>query len=418
MQRRTPYAALAIALLACRPSTPAGDPTDLVLPSVTVIDGLGGQPVAARTIEIRNGAIVAIRPARPDDRDSLGVAGGFVIPGMFDTHMHLGQDATTLPQILDSLLRSGVTSVREMACCADLYRPLASEADSTAMPRIFYSAFWADPVFFRVDPRVSSTPGAGTAPWLLGVADTTDLPAAIRAAKTAGATGIKIYSNLGPATVAAIVGEAHAAGLRVWSHPVIFPTRPSEVIGAGVDVVSHAALLVWEGADSVPRRYNEGHPFNAFGPPAPYASVPPDSPAVLRVLEAMRDRGTILDATISTMRRAVSEEAYRWAVATTAAAHRMGVSIVAGTDREQFVDGYPAVHAELAALVADAGLSPLEAITAATANAARAVGAGDRLGSVEVGKLADLVVLDADPSTAIGNARRVTRVLKGGRVVR
>jgi imidazolonepropionase-like amidohydrolase len=182
-------------------------------------------------------------------------------------------------------------------------------------------------------------------------------------------------------------------------------------------VVSHAALLVWEGADSLPRRYNEGHPFNPFGPPAPFAAVPPGAPSVTRVLEAMRDRGVILDATVSTMRGAVSKQAYDWAVAVTAAAHRLGVPIAAGTDRDTFVDGYPALFAELEALVADVGLTPLEALTAATLTGARVLGREAELGSVEVGKVADLLVLERDPTAAIQNARGPLHVIKGGRVV-
>jgi imidazolonepropionase-like amidohydrolase len=406
---------LLIVMAACR--APAERAPDLVLANVTVIDGLGLAPVPNRTIEIRDGKISKIRAATDGEPGSIPAAGRFVIPGLIDSHMHLGQDAATLTEILDSLLRGGVTSVREMACCADLYQHLDSQADSTRTPRLFYSAFWADSTFFAVDPRVSSIPRAGKLPWLLGVDHSTDLEAAVQAARANGATGIKIYSNLDERLVAAITAEAHAQGMRVWSHPVIFPTRPSAVVGAGVDVISHASLLVWEGAGRMPNDYDSGHPFNAFGPPAPYASVPPDAPSVIRVLDAMRGRGVILDATVSTVRLAVSEAAFVWAAKVTALAHRKGIPIAAGTDREQFVEGHPAVLAELEVLVKDVGLTPLEAITAATRIGARVVGAESTLGTVEEGKIADLVVLSADPSRDIRNLREVVAVIKGGRLV-
>ena len=403
-----------VALAACRPAQPS---PDLVLANVTVIDGLGNAPLPGRTVEITAGRISKIRAAREGESSAVPAAGRFVIPGLFDSHMHLGQDAATLTQILDSLLRAGVTSVREMACCADLYRGLDSQADSTRTPRLFYSAFWADSSFFVVDPRVSSTPHAGKLPWFLGVDRSTDLVEAVRAARESGATGIKIYSNLDEGLVRAITAEAHAQGMRVWSHPVIFPTRPSAVVAAGVDVVSHAALLVWEGAETIPRDYDSGHPFNAFGPPAPFASVPPDAPSVVRVLDQMRDRGVILDATVSTIKGAVSEAAFVWAVKLTALARAKGVPIAAGTDREHFVDGYPAVLAELEVLVKDVGLSPLEAISAATRVGARVVGMERTLGTIEEGKIADLVVLSSDPSRDIRSLRDVVAVIKGGRLV-
>ena len=414
---KLPLSGLAlVALCACR--TAADPAPDLVLANVTVIDGRGGAAVPDQTIEIRAGKIVAIRPARAADADSLSVAGRFVIPGLIDSHMHLGQNAATLSQILDSLLRGGITSFREMACCANLYQPLASQVDSIPLPRVFFSAFWADSSFFAEDPRVSKTPGAGHLPWFLGVDETTKLPEAVRAARASGVTGIKIYSNLDARLVAAITKEAHAQGLRVWSHPVVFPTRPSAVVAAGVDVISHANLLVWEGADTLASTYDRGHRFNPFGPPAPYASVPPDAPSVVRVLEAMRERGVILDATVSTVRGAVSEAAFTWAVRVTALAHKMGIPIAAGTDREHFVEGYPALFAELEVLVTAVGLTPLEALTAATRNGARVLGKESQLGTVEVGKVADLVVLGADPSTDVRHLRDVVIVLKGGRPIR
>jgi imidazolonepropionase-like amidohydrolase len=404
-----------VLLTACR--QPAEPPPDLVLANVTVIDGRGLAPIPNRTIEIRDGKISKVRAARDGESSGVPAAGRFVIPGLIDTHVHLDQDAATpLPQILDSLLRGGVTSIREMACCADLYQGLNSQAGSTRMPRLFYSALWAGPAFFTVDPRISSTPHAGTLPWLLGVDHATNLVDSVRAARASGVTAIKIYSDLDEQLVTAITAEAHAQGLRVWSHPVIFPTRPSAVVAAGVDVISHAGLFVWEGAGTLPKDYDSGHPFNAFGPPAPYASVPPDSPAVLRVFDAMRARGTILDATVSTMRESVSEAAFAWAVQATKLARGKGIPISAGTDRDHFVDGRPAVLAELEVLVKDVGLTPLEAITAATRTGARVVGAEHTLGSIEEGKLADLLVLSSDPSIDIRHLRDVVAVIKGGRL--
>ena len=86
--------------------------------------------------------------------------------------------------------------------------------------------------------------------------------------------------------------------------------------------------------------------------------------------------------------------------------------IVAGTD-QGLADG---IHWELATLVR-AGLSPFEAIAAATSRAARVLGAGQEIGTVEVGKLADLVILDRSPLDDIANTRRIWRVIQGGRIV-
>lgn len=403
---------LAAGLLACG----TGPKADLILANVTIIDGRGDPPLPGQTIEIQGGRITRIRAARNGESGTLETAGRFVIPGLFDSHVHIGHDPS-VRSVLENLLKAGVTAVREMACCADIFQQIDSQSDSVPTPRLFYSAFWSDSNFFVVDPRIRSVARAGHLPWLLGVDSATNLADAVGAARASGATGIKIYSNLDSALVSAITTEAHAQGMRVWSHPVVFPTRPSAVIAAGVDVVSHASLLVWEEVKTLPTDYDEGHPFNPFGPPAPHATVSPDAAGVIRVLEAMKRRGTILDATLTTVRRAVSEDAFNWAVQVTARAHKLSIPIAAGTDRgAAIVDGKPLLLEELQALVSAAGLTPLEALTAATWTAARVVGQETQLGSIEVGKIADLVVLGSDPSTDIQRLADVVYIIKGGRV--
>ena len=96
---------------------------------------------------------------------------------------------------------------------------------------------------------------------------------------------------------------------------------------------------------------------------------------------------------------------------------RTGVSLLAGTDvgLPNLFPGF-SLHDELALLV-EAGLTPLEALQAATRNTAQAIGLGDELGTIEVGKLADLVLLDADPLAAITNTTRIAAVVANGRLL-
>lgn len=222
-------------------------------------------------------------------------------------------------------------------------------------------------------------------------------------------TGIKVGSDLEPSLVRTIGEAMDAAGLQYWGHAVMFPTKPSAVVASGIDVISHAAFFVWEVPAEIPQTYNNPHPWNIFGPPAPYATVSNDDPAILAVLDTMQSRGTILDPTITLMSR-LSEESRTWAVNLTRLAHERDIPIVTGTDGSSLFD-------EIEALVHDVGLSPLEAIASATSVGATVVDANDELGSLEVGKVADLVVYPADPSVDITVLRRPARVFKGGRLV-
>ncbi len=401
-------------LLACGgPDSPSGTTPDLVLANVTVIDGLGSAPQPNRTIEVTGGRITSVRPALPDDVGTVDAAGLFVTPGLIDSHKHIvARDVDGIGTVLDAMLRAGITSAREMACCAADYSDLVASADTSQLTRLYWSAFWAGPTFMRDDPRVQPTYSSeGHATWLLAVTDTTDLDAGLRGARESGATGIKIYSDLPPTLVTTIATSAGNAGMRVWSHPVVFPTRPSVVAASGVHVISHAALFVWEGAEELPATYNGSHPHNPFGPPAPYGSVSPDSPEVTAVLEIMRDRGMILDATISTISGAVGDEASAWAVELTRRAHEMGIPISTGTDG-------PSLFDEIEMLLESVGLTPLEVIASATSVGAAVIGVADDFGSVEVGKVADLVAYIDDPLTDIISLRRPSFVIRGGQIVR
>jgi imidazolonepropionase-like amidohydrolase len=95
----------------------------------------------------------------------------------------------------------------------------------------------------------------------------------------------------------------------------------------------------------------------------------------------------------------------------------LGVRVVAGTDAGVSLTPFDSLPRELEILVSEAGLSPLEAIQAATGDAARAIGIADTLGTLQAGRAADLVAVDGDPSVRIADLRAVRRVIKGGRTV-
>jgi hypothetical protein len=381
---------------------------DLILADVTIVDGTGTDPRPGQTIEVTNGRITSIRPTASGDSATVDVLGSFVTPGLIDAHMHLAQ-GEGLHARLEDMLRSGVTSIREMANFMPQFADSISTADSTSFPRIFWSAFWAGPTFMG-DPRCRDRyDRLGDVPWLLAVTDTTDVDAHARAARDLGVSGIKILSDLAPADVRRITQAGHAAGLDVWTHAVVFPTKPSDVVASGVDVISHAAFFVWEVPEDTPLTYNEPHPWTIFGPPAPYATVSYDDPAVLPVLDSMRARDVILDPTLTLM-HLQGDTAFTWAVNLTRIAHEMGIPIAVGTDTRLIFD-------EIEALVNEVDLTPLEAIRSATAVAAAAIGVAEDLGTVEVGKRADLVVYPVDPSSDISALRRPAHVIKAGRLV-
>lgn len=404
----------------------------LVITHVALIDGTGVAPKRGQTIVVIRGRIADVFPdgtKRLPSARILDLTGRFVVPGFIDAHVHVatdpnGRDANAAEQ-LRGALRGGVTSVRDMAGDAIVLRDLAMVAQNneTESPRIFYSALLAGPTFFE-DPRTRTAAHGGTAgevPWLRAITNSSDIAAAIADAKRSGATGVKLYADLPPDLVARVAREAHAHGLRVWSHATVYPSRPSDAVAAGVDVISHSLLLFWQGAREVPAHYH------ARGITSVYDSVAVRGPIMDSLFRQMRQKGTILDATLFVSSRLESapagtagmadpRRAVLWMYEVTRVAKEYGVAVAAGTDGMMpgATTELPNIHREMELLVTRAGFTPLEAITAATLNSARAIGVDSIIGMIAVGKLADMVILKTDPESDIRNTREIEYVVKGG----
>jgi imidazolonepropionase-like amidohydrolase len=144
-----------------------------------------------------------------------------------------------------------------------------------------------------------------------------------------------------------------------------------------------------------------------------------DSEAITRLLRLMKDKGTILDETLfvtSAGKRGEDDPVWLWSVAATRRAHELGVTLAAGTDSfgQPSADAVANIHKEMQLLVEKCGLTPLEAIAAATSGGAKVLGIERGYGTIQPGKIADLVVLREDPSGDIRKTTGIAAVVKGG----
>mgnify|MGYP001079255673 CR=1 FL=1 len=424
-------AVCALAAAAVGPAAAQTAPRPLVLTGATLIDGTGAPPRPGMTLVLRDGRIEAIHEdggaPLPDGARVLDLKRHWVMPGLIDAHVHLAtnprrQDRRErVERRLRNALRGGVVAVRDMGgdarALADLAR--AADAGEIEAPIIRYSAIVAGPGFFN-DPRVLASSAGfepGTAPWARAVTDETDLRQAIADARRAGVSAVKLYADLDATRVARVAEEAKRQGLRVWAHFSLMPARPSDIVAGGVNVASHATLLAWETAATLPTYEQRA---------AVDLSVTGEHPAVRAVLAEMKARDVLFEPTLFVFRADPSlpdtaTPRHREALAAemTRAAYAMGVRIVAGTDGigSEEEGALPNLHEELRLLVERGGLRPMDALVAATRHAAEATGIEDTHGTIAVGKAADLLVLRADPTTDIRNTREIAYVIRRGQVL-
>ncbi|MFN2974231.1 amidohydrolase family protein [Terriglobus aquaticus] len=399
-----------------------------------MIDGDGTPPRANMDVLVEGERIVRVFPDVDLDPHLLStakvvpLAGRFVIPGLIDAHVHLATppNRRQAEAVLRRDLYGGVTAVRDMAddlrAVGDLAR--ASLVGEIPAPDIYYAALMAGPDFFTDKRTIQVSAGGqpGRVPWMQAITATTDLPLAVAEARGTYANAIKLYGDLTPELAARITAEAHRQGLQVWAHATLYPARPSEVVAAGVDAISHACLLVRE-PETHSLRWTDPHP-----PPNFAAFREGKNPALAALFTEMKRRGTVLDATVWAYSPDADDSGTSPPLppstcndvlggAITGQAYRAGVLIDAGTDNvSPASDPWPDLFHELSELKDKADMPPAAVLQSATSIAARATGQSDQMGSIAPGKLANMVVLSRDPLLDLDNLKSVVITVKRGRV--
>ncbi|MGD2137632.1 MAG: amidohydrolase family protein [Gammaproteobacteria bacterium] len=416
----------------------------------TLINGTGADPLADAAVVVTGDRIRQVGPAAqlalPAGARTIDVSGKWVIPGLIDAHVHFFQSASlyTRPDIID--LRRVRPYDRELAWLREripstLARYIASGVTAVADLAGPVWTFEVRELAGRlpVSPRVAVA-GPGLAPTLPAAMTSADPPGVIVRTPAEARERVQRLQDYHPDLlkiwflyspdmdldremqwVRAAVGRAHAQGLRAAAHATHLELA-RKMVEAGVDILVHSVddqpvdrafiellrnrgtlyiptLMVGEGYQEVlgrnvvlsdiERRTGDPAVIAGFAdlhrlfPRLPRRPVTPPDPVVLDNLKRLAEAG---------------------------------VTVAAGSDAGNIGTLHgPALHRELELMHA-AGLAPNAVLVAATAAGARVLGRADELGTIEPGKLADLLILDADPLQDIRNTRRIHRVVKGGEV--
>jgi imidazolonepropionase-like amidohydrolase len=397
----------------------------LVLDHARVIDGTGSPPIEDARIVIDGERIAAAGPAAtvaiPGGAEHIDLSGRTVLPGLIDAHFHI-ENRPPDPKLALHQLANGVTAFRDPGQWDEYFAGLREmiRNDGLRGPRIHTAG-----------PHID---GPGPTPYPHDSVIARDAGEARVYAERAiaqGATALKIYFRLPLGSAKAVIDVCRARGVISTAHLEQLEAGP--LFEYGLDGIEHITSL---GPSLLPQlareRYRQAiladNGARREGRYAVFAGLDLDSPEARALWAVIARRHPFIDPTLAVYERragisadhakpdVVAQRAagFRKMVEATRRAFDAGARIVMGGHTSvPFAARGEAPWREIELLV-EAGLTPMQAIQAATANGAGFLGRAQDLGTIEPGKLADLVVLTEDPLARIAAIRTVERVLAGG----
>ncbi len=441
---------------------PLASAADLAIKNVTVVSD--GEVSAGQTVLITEGKIeqVSIDPKYTAKRVIDG-SGKFLIPGLWDMHVHIVYEQELVQTMPGLFLDYGVTSVRDTGALLEKIAPEVKrwhELGNQA-PDLYFSGPLLDGSLVVYDGKGRPEIGIQNASVEFALSNFARLQAA-------GVDFIKIYELVAPDVFMALVAAADEADLPIAAHVPLSMT--ADTAGPLVDSMEHLRNIEIACSSDAEALYESRKkqieaPEQATGyelrshlhqtqRPLALADADPTSKRCQAVISSLKQTIQVPTLRLNTITNyspllradwrtslqqlppamakrwletaeyyaglasPLGEQMSDWSLNLVAAMNEQGVPIGAGTDTPigQAIPGY-SLHTELERLV-DAGLSPAEALRAATIRPAEFFGLEASMGKVEAGMEADLVLLDANPLADIRNTRRIVNVIANGAVVR
>ena len=409
---------LVFGLCAARAQTAA----TIVLEHARLIDGTGGRPRDDMRIVVQGDRIVSVQreseaaAAFPPNAERIDLAGRVVMPGLIDLHFHVERD----PKLAVRQLANGVTSFRDPGQWIDQFDSLKAilRSEGLAGPRMALAGPHIDGEHpaYPLDATVARDPEEARLAAERNIAD--------------GATALKIYFRLPLASALAVVRVCRAHDVPCTAHLEILDAR--DLLPAGLDGIEHITSF---GTGVVPfrraERYRQAvladNTARSDGRYALFADADLAGAEARRLYEVLERTRPFVNPTLAVFEvragaarggskqdPAIDLKGFAQMKALTLAAFQHGARLtLGGHSTVPFAGRGEAPWREMELLV-ESGLTPLQAITAATQTSAASLRRPAGLGTIEAGKLADLIVLAEDPSHDIRAIRSVQRVMSNG----
>jgi len=417
-------------LAACDPT-----PTEKVAPDIdlvtiycgTLIDGIADVPKSSQTVTIFNGRIDAVQDGKPAAGDFVDLSDHTCMPGFIDTHTHIVESAGDTADLSIYYTRSledeqiiaqknaaitlgvGFTTVRNVGAYNGWAgRVLRNRINSGEIPgpRMQVAGFYLTipagggdlviPGFDEKDipPRVRMGVSRGPDDFRRKAQEAVDGGADVLKVIASGAVlafgGVPGAPEMTPEEIQAVVEVAHAAGIRVTAH-AHGAQSIKDAIGAGVDSIEHASLADDE-AIALAVENNVAFSMDVYNG-SYIATVGRDQGWPEEFLRKN-------DETTEAQRQVFTK------------AHAAGVPIIYGTDAAVYPHGD---NAKMFPIMVERGMTPMEAIKAATSAAAEYIGWSDDVGAIEPGRYGDLIAVTGDPLADITILQDIDVIIKGGR---
>ena len=433
------------ALVAAATLTPAGaiGQGAVMIRNVTVIPMTPGSgPAARQSVIVRNGRIAEIGPSTqvsiPDGASVVDGTGKYLIPGLFEMHAHMSK---TRASALGLYVTYGVTTIRDQGSeHAEVLRWRREIQGGTRVgPRMLIAGPYLESLRnierMRRDPPESRVEPFERA--RIPIGSPADARRVIDSLAALEIDHFKVRTVQDSATYLALARAAHTHGKRLVGHVVA--ATPAQFLEAGQDGADHGFPLSF---DSLPRdrRMEFWRELakrdvgvvptivvmieSVFRPTEYFRALVADTTGATHPLRPYLSKFMILDwreqvEEVSPQRRAILERAWPIWLRQLREMREAGVRIMAGSD-VAVLNIFPgrSLHEELRLFVDSVGMSPMEALASATRKPAEWLGLADSVGTIAPGKVADLVLLDADPLADINNTRRISAVVLRGKLFR
>lgn len=421
----------------------------------TIIDGKGNEAKPNQVLIVKGNKIIEILPVEEftDTAHAIivNVKGKFIIPGLIDMHAHVtvlpidenkalkdSMDVEASLASLKTILQYGITTVRN---------PAAPLPDVLRLKKLTQQNNYFGPTVYSAGNPLNKT--KGTFGPLVAITNEKEVRDEVKRQVNGGVDFIKVYATLSPELTKIAIDEAHKLGLKVIGH--LQKTTWTQGAEFGIDAICHAAP--WS-VEYLPEDKRKGYRPSFIGRLFWLENVDYSSPQFVEMAKVMAKNKVIFDPTLITFHTkfwgddstyihspnlelahpiilniwntvtftsgwttndyARAKKQWKKLLALTKLLYDNGVTITTGSDfPNPWVLPGLSLHQEMK-LLSDAGIPPLEVIKCATYNGALGIGIDNETGSIETGKQADFVILEANPLENINNTKSIYLIVKDG----